>query len=521
MRRLGAVGGAGAGPRRAGYLWHVVPLAAVLLVIWTPPRLLTQDGPSHLYTSILLGRLLTGTETGGCFGIVKPPPPDSLTAWTGLFLVPLLGTAVTEKVWATLYLFMLAGGALCLGRRIEPHNSGVGVYLLVLNPYFFAGFWNFNLGIGLLLLAAASVLRLLERPSPRRVAATALLAVVLYFTHLFVFAALLLVWSMLLLAEGRSAARKGAMRPEPAWGSERPPGRKYLRYYLLSAGLVLAGTVAVGWQMRVLEVTSGAAGLAASPGEFQIMVLSDVNVWYRYGEQTLMPWVQLAVLSIACWRGTRRGLPFRYPLMCLLLLGLFVMVPDHLGAAMALKGRFWLLAVLLAALCLPARRVAVVGALSTALVLWHAAETLPRQLQWNRQVNALLRVAPKLERNQSQASLMGVYWGRSEQPRGVLPLLHTDLLLAAESGGWSLSSNQLQSRGFPLRYLDRCAAAADSMTDLLLREVASPELIAARLEAVPVRYVVIWKSGRLPWLDLKRRWRVVGETADFLVLETA
>lgn len=151
--------------RHSIYLWHAVLLGTVSLIIWLPARFLTQDGPSHLYTAQIFSRLLAHPGASPCFQVKMPPPPNSITAWTGAILIPIFGTAIAEKVWATLYLLLLVGAGSHLASKVHPSNSALGVYLFLLNPFLFAGFWNFNLAVGILFLILAVTIRFLPHPS--------------------------------------------------------------------------------------------------------------------------------------------------------------------------------------------------------------------------------------------------------------------------------------------------------------------------------------------------------------------
>lgn len=484
-------------------LWHAVPLALIFLIIWAPDRFLTQDGPAHIYTAKMLGRLLSGTRDDCCL-VVVPPPPDSMTAWTGALLLPLFGTAITEKLWATLYTALLVGGGISFARVIQPGAPGLGIYLFVLNRFFFAGFWSFSLALGLLFLSLSATIELLRRPSIWRAVWVCMLGLSLYFTHLFGFAALLMALAILAPAElGKGAAA--------------PIAKSVL---CALAILVALGSVLVALQMGSFYATSDQFGYRQLIRDLRRISLGDSSAWYRYGEQIVIPALQLAVMAAALWRTARGRLPLHYGVFLAALLLLFAVFPDQLGDAMIIKARLWLLASLFAALCLPSRWMSWTAAVCVLLLSWHLWQVLPRQSEWNRQAAQLLVAAGKLEPGQTQASLMGFYWGRSSKPAAVVPLLHVDLLLAAATDSVSLSSNQLNSPEFSVHYRGLHAAAAGRIADLTIREVSSPDLLRTTVTDAGVRYVVVGKAGSLPWAGLKLSWRAVHETPDFLILDT-
>ncbi|MBI4455970.1 MAG: hypothetical protein HY644_08745 [Acidobacteria bacterium] len=493
---------------RLTFLWHLVLLGTVLLMIWLPVRFLTQDGPSHVYTAKIFRQLLAGMNLDDCCYVVIPPPPNSMTAWTGALLVPLVGTAVTEKLWATLYVFLMVGGGLYLGSTMDRGNSSLGIYLFLLNPFLFAGFWNFNLALGIFLFALGCAGRLVDSFSLSRGLFLGLLAVVLYFTHFFLFAAFGVALFLFMLTGSREPAKR--------WRA-----RRRLVFYLVLSVLALGGTGIVWKQVQSLGTSMDVTALRRLPGAFTEISLGDLNVWYRYGEQRVMPVVEIGVLATVIWRMATRRFSLQWVLVFFAFLFLFFLFPDQVGVAMAVKARFWLLLMLFGALCLPSRWTPWIGLLCSLLLSWHASQIVPRQFQWNRQTSRLLEVSHRLESKQTQASLMGIYWGRGEQPRQVFPLLHADLLLAAETAGVSVSSNQLWSGEFAVRYRGRYAVAADRIVDLLMRENSSPDVLVGAVTNSPIRYVVVWKTGKLPWMDLKRQWHLVQETPDFLVLDIA
>jgi hypothetical protein len=385
-------------------------------------------------------------------------------------------------------------------------SSSLGIYLFLLNPFLFAGFWNFNLAVGIFLLGLGTTIRALQRPSPVRSLFLLVLGGSLYFTHLFVFAAYLLVSLILLLAKGKDRAGKWRRSATVLF---------YSLVFLLSA----VGAVIIWHNMRSFQASGDQIGLPRLLAQWARNSVAEMDVWYRYGEQWILTVLQAAVLVAVLWRISRGEIPRRYAAVLAAFLLFFFFAPDQLGVAMAIKARLWLLAVILAALWLPSRWNTWIGALCALLLCWHLWHILPLQLRWNRQLDPLLEASRKLERDQVQASLMGIYWGRASLKPGIYPFVHIDQLVAAESNGISLSSNQILSSAFPVRYLDSCKSSAWQMAHLFEREVSSPEVIINAVAASPVRYVVIEKAGTLPWPDLIRRWRVIVETADFALVD--
>jgi len=486
--------------------WHVALIFIALLIIWMPPRFLTQDGPSHLYTSQTFYRVGLSQNSSECFRIVTPPPPNSLCTWLGAMLIRGVGATATEKIWATLYVLLIVGGALGVGACL-PHNSRLGIYFLVLNPFLFAGFWNFNLAIGMFVISLAVICRARSAPSWYFPGGLLCLGILLYFTHLFVFAAFLLALYLALLAAALEL-----------WNENR------LLFIVLMAVLLLApiGGVLFLWrQLLTLGITAEQVGWGRIWMNMAGISPLSLNVWYRYGEQYVMLFIEAGLLVCFGYRAWRQR-RFDFLLLVVALFLCFLLVPDQLGVTMAIKGRLWLAALLAAALWLPSAWNHAIGALCVILFLWNAFNILPRQMAWNRAVSQLEEVAPRLEKAQLQASLMGIYWGRSGFVPSVVPLLHVDLLLAESSDGVSLSSNQLHSGAFAVEYAGACRESADLLSALALREIVSTSEIADAIRRARVRYLVLWKTGALPWGPLMRteQWRILHETDQFAVLDT-
>ncbi|HEY2932402.1 MAG TPA: hypothetical protein VGK99_11715 [Acidobacteriota bacterium] len=485
--------------------WHAALLSLALILIWAPPRFLTQDGPSHLYTCRVFSELLRSSNSAECVRIVTPPPPNSLCTWVGAALLPVAGAALTEKIWATLYVLLFAAGAAGLSNCF-PQNSGLGAYILILNPFLFAGFWNFNLALGMFLLALAVIAQIRSAPSWYAPAVLVCLGTVLYATHLFVFATFLLALYLAILA-GTAELRN------------RPV---LLVLQILVLIMAPAGAVLFLWrQLAPLGTTVDQITRARLWLHFADFSPLSLNVWYRYGEQYVLLLIEVLLLVCFGYRAWRQR-RFDFLAMVAAFLLCFLVVPDQLGVTMAIKGRLWLVAVTVAALWLPSRWNHAVGALCVILLLWHAWNILPRQIAWNRALAQLEEIAPRLEKAQFQASLMGIYWGRSTILPAVVPLLHADLFLAERSNGLSLSSNQLQSRAFAVQYEGACRESADALNALSLQETRSVPEIVAVVHRAGIRYLVLWKTGTLPWRELMQNedWHVVHQTREFAVVDT-
>jgi hypothetical protein len=167
---------------------------AVLLAIAAVPVFSTVlpplvDYPNHLARMHLLA------EGGNAFYAVDWAAIPNLAE--DLIVPPLsrvLPLALAAKLFLVAIFALLAGGVLALNRfaaggsRLWPLIA----FLLLYSRVFLWGFLNYLFGIGLALLGAALWLKLEEAPRRRRIAASALVAIAVYMSHIeaFVFYAL-------------------------------------------------------------------------------------------------------------------------------------------------------------------------------------------------------------------------------------------------------------------------------------------------------------------------------------------
>jgi hypothetical protein len=169
-----------------------VLLAIQLTIPWTVSRLITEDGPSHLYTAVvarnLLGNLLLGR--GSHYGGIYHFNPVIVPNWASSVLlgafVTIAGVDHAEKL---LMSFSLLAGFLAIGYAIwslSPESLPWTplINILVQVWFLWLGFYNFYLGMALSPLVVAYFFRNIHRLSVRRALIIGAGLCGLYLTHL-------------------------------------------------------------------------------------------------------------------------------------------------------------------------------------------------------------------------------------------------------------------------------------------------------------------------------------------------
>lgn len=132
-------------------------LAAQMLLPWTVPRLITQDGPSHLYTATIAWDLLF--HSGSVYGAVYQLQPFTNPNWATTVLLggiaALVGVENAEKVLMSL---CLLGGFLAFGYAARAACKPIANFL-VQTWFLWIGYYNFYLGMLLCLVLVGFYVR--------------------------------------------------------------------------------------------------------------------------------------------------------------------------------------------------------------------------------------------------------------------------------------------------------------------------------------------------------------------------
>ena len=161
-------------------------LVAQLLPIWLVEVFPSQDGPAHAYHAAVLGELLSGG--GPMAGL------HELRAWVTPYcsvhyllagLGGLMDPITADKVMVTVLALGFCLAMRYLARSINPDNHWAPLlaFPFALNKYVYLGYYNFTLGLVLLVLLAGVWQRGFGRWTRRRTVALHLAALLLLVTH--------------------------------------------------------------------------------------------------------------------------------------------------------------------------------------------------------------------------------------------------------------------------------------------------------------------------------------------------
>ena len=159
-------------------------LFAFAVWVLAQPIFPTQDGPMHRYYVHVLDSLLQHRATYNVYQIRHPFPPYLTHYGTLLLLFHLFPYDWAEKLFTCIVLFCFAYGLRMSAREVAPAGLWTSLFCA---PLLFAwplmmGFFNFTLGIGLLLVCTAFWQRM-PAQGGRPLAAFTLVLIVLTFTH--------------------------------------------------------------------------------------------------------------------------------------------------------------------------------------------------------------------------------------------------------------------------------------------------------------------------------------------------
>jgi hypothetical protein len=183
-------------------------VALELLLVWSHPRLPSNDGPAHQYSAWVAHRL--AADPGGPLATWFQPNPRPVypNLAYDLFLEALadrIPGPTAEKAGASLYLLALplAVGLFVRSLGRDPWLPVLAAVGLSLNLIFFLGFFNFLWGVPLGFVCLICVGRAIESPRVVRLAASNVLFLLTFLTHLVAFAVACAGAGALALAAGR------------------------------------------------------------------------------------------------------------------------------------------------------------------------------------------------------------------------------------------------------------------------------------------------------------------------------
>lgn len=459
--------------RRWGLAIFVLAVLPVLGAIWGIPWFVTQDGPSHLYNTHILGELLKRSSPfHSVYEIRWTPFPNWGGSLVLLGLVETLPPRVADRMMMSLSCVGLAGAVVWLrwqvtGWRGMPIGAALAV-MMALNVLWLLGFSSFLLGAWLFPITLGFWWSRQEQPGPGLAVTLASLLILNYFFHLVSFGLTALGLIILALATPGSGWRARFGWTIAGLSPLIPLGLLYRKLTRDSGGLrsewwVLSNPCSLrSWLTQVSWADPiTLAGKARAPfvplERFWFHLLAPI-VWlglalgviliaglvrYRCRER---------VRPVAC---SRRGW---FLLACVLLVG-GVMAPDQVGPGAYLPQRITLLG--LVAL-IPFLQLELAGwpsrtagaALGLALVL-QIAFVWDYALLSNRLVADYVQAKPIVGNNKRIGPLIAQC--RLLTSHRANPLVHIGSMLGVANGNILWDNYEPLLPHFPLRFRDEAA----------------------------------------------------------------
>jgi len=175
----------------------VISLSAIVCTIWIPDYLPFTDYPVHL---ALIQEAAGNTDVLDRFE-TNWWTPYALPYYFAALINRYLSIELTGKILLLLYFFMTPLITMrLLGSLDKPRYFGLAVFPLLLNFNLSWGFLPFLFSIPLMLESVNQTIRFIKSPSVYRWLSSALLFVILFFTHLF--ALLIALWLCLGMLAG-------------------------------------------------------------------------------------------------------------------------------------------------------------------------------------------------------------------------------------------------------------------------------------------------------------------------------
>ncbi len=363
-----AAAGSPAGPDR------VVPLFAALFAAAALPVLLCDtlplfDYPNHLARMHVLAAIADSEPLRRYYEVAWRPLPNLAMDLIVPPLARLMPLAWAGKFFVLLTFFLLAGGAVTLGRVLFGRWSAWPclAFLFLYSRTLLWGFLNYLFGLGLGLFALALWIALSRRGAALRMAVGAVLALALFFAHLLACG----LYGVLVACHAAGVAWRRRASPAQALGELLIAGLPFvpaLAILVLSTPGSAGGAVAYGAMLRKLDLLFSVFDNYNRPFDVTCFVLAVLALllafwrrWVRLEPSMAAPLGLLALVYLAMpsQLATASGADHRIPVM----LGL-VLVASSRWVAPSRGERLFLIAALILFLL----RLGVVG------VQWQASD---------------------------------------------------------------------------------------------------------------------------------------------------
>jgi hypothetical protein len=370
----------------------------LLVPIWLPTYLPTEDGPAHLYWIEVYRALGDPSNPLNHFFIRNvhwSTPFELLQFGVQYGLAAVLEPHLAQKVLATLVVLSWVGAIYFLSISLRGHLTlgAFAALLLIHSSWFYGGFFAFMGAMPIVIVTLGLLARTSRRHDTRPVlpyVTIALLGVASYFAHVFVAALFVLLCGLWLVVMER--------------------GMWFRRAAVTLAALPTAALI--GWYL--LRGTVGGGVVQWEPLSMTGARFFGLAFFRGLGAPELRFWIALAcmemLLGVLCWTAVRavragdeeaRSPATRFVLVLALVSAvLFFASPEHVGKAGNFNGRIqfamwaWLLPAL--PLRLPPRLRPVVLGGVCALLAWQIAEFSARALRFDRDYAAVVASAQRI-----------------------------------------------------------------------------------------------------------------------------
>ena len=159
---------------------------AYVLPVWLFTYFPTQDGPCHLYNAFILNHYDDPNYTFSQFYNIRSA---LIPNWTSHALLALFmrftGPLTAEKILLTVYIILMATGLLYLVTAVQKDAKPLAFlgFPFIYNGLLVMGFYNYSMGIGLMLISIGYWWRKVQNVGYKRLLILGILMLLLYFTH--------------------------------------------------------------------------------------------------------------------------------------------------------------------------------------------------------------------------------------------------------------------------------------------------------------------------------------------------
>jgi len=453
---------------------------------WTAHLFITQDGPSHVYGSVVTWDLLTHPHSKyeTVYRLQHELIPNSATTLILRAFVALAGTAHAEQLLVS-FVFVFHFFAFAYVFRQGCHWSPLANALI--QTYFLTrGYYNFQLGMSACLVLISYGITQIENRTQRGTIVLTLGSAALYLTSLLP----LLIAVITLVAIVCWTSRFNMRKLLWLLAALSPGILLTLLYAALSFPMRIPASSGFNWRLFPAYLFQMSAGMSGIAG-------------WVYAALGLSFAMALCFMTAARWKGVRGGLA----IAALLLALLAVVGPDQGFGGGEVKLRliwaaFLFAGVLISNVPLPRFLWIAINAGSAALVIFGLLQARDFNNRANVLAETYLSALDQIPRGSTLVRLE--YPMQTGIPTDLLfiPLLHTDSYAAAGSQSIVLSDYEAGSRAFPEGFQPIFTDSQQWLLQLVeAAYVIPPRDIAQLVRTLPVPvdyYVVLGEDSTIP-----------------------